>query len=295
MFAGHNSQTRRFSTTVNQMSPSTPEVVTVPRALSPSRASDFQQCPLLFRFRSIDKLPTAPSSAATRGTVVHAALEGLYDLPAPERTLEAATALIEPSWQAVIAKDPEVAVVADDEGLGVWLEKARDLVGTYFAMEDPQRLEPTGRELFVQTTLDSGLILRGFIDRLDGSPAGDIRIVDYKTGKSPNPRFQDKALFQMRFYGLVLWRNDGVLPRQLKLMFLGDGRPVIDEPSADVLTATENKIVAIWNDIEDRLKTGVFEPKTNKLCDWCDFQSLCPAFGGEPPLFPTITVGSPES
>ena len=59
-------------------------------ALSPSRAADFKQCPLLYRFRTIDRLPQAPSSAATRGTVVHAVLERLFDLPAAERTVEAA-------------------------------------------------------------------------------------------------------------------------------------------------------------------------------------------------------------
>ena len=44
-------------------------------ALSPSRASDFMQCPLLYRFRVIDKLPQAPSAAAARGTLVHSVLE----------------------------------------------------------------------------------------------------------------------------------------------------------------------------------------------------------------------------
>ncbi|MFZ1669602.1 MAG: PD-(D/E)XK nuclease family protein, partial [Candidatus Nanopelagicales bacterium] len=44
-------------------------------ALSPSRASDFLTCPLLFRFRAIDRIPERPSSAAVRGTLVHAVLE----------------------------------------------------------------------------------------------------------------------------------------------------------------------------------------------------------------------------
>jgi putative RecB family exonuclease len=44
-------------------------------ALSPSRASDFKQCPLLYRFRAIDRLPEPPSTAQVRGSVVHAALE----------------------------------------------------------------------------------------------------------------------------------------------------------------------------------------------------------------------------
>jgi putative RecB family exonuclease len=57
-----------------------------PASLSPSRASDFMQCPLLYRFRVIDRLPEKPSEAATRGTLVHAVLERLFDAPAAERT-----------------------------------------------------------------------------------------------------------------------------------------------------------------------------------------------------------------
>ncbi|MFE7455246.1 PD-(D/E)XK nuclease family protein, partial [Streptomyces griseus] len=55
-----------------------------PSSLSPSRASDFMQCPLLYRFRVIDKLPEKPSEAATRGTLVHAVLERLFDAPAAD-------------------------------------------------------------------------------------------------------------------------------------------------------------------------------------------------------------------
>ena len=57
-------------------------------ALSPSRASDFLSCPLLFRFRTVDRLPEPPSVDAMRGTVVHQVLEDLFDVPAPERTPE---------------------------------------------------------------------------------------------------------------------------------------------------------------------------------------------------------------
>ncbi len=63
-----------------------PEPTAVRRpALSPSRAADFKQCPLLYRFRAIDRLPEPSSTAQVRGSVVHAALEQLYALPAAER------------------------------------------------------------------------------------------------------------------------------------------------------------------------------------------------------------------
>ncbi|CAM5588742.1 hypothetical protein SALBM217S_02505 [Streptomyces griseoloalbus] len=43
-----------------------PPAAAPPASLSPSRASDFMQCPLLYRFRVIDRLPEKPSEAATR-------------------------------------------------------------------------------------------------------------------------------------------------------------------------------------------------------------------------------------
>src|SRR5699024_8930218 len=52
-----------------------PRVKPMAPALSPSRASDFMQCPPLYRFRVVDRLPEPPNPAAARGTLVHAALE----------------------------------------------------------------------------------------------------------------------------------------------------------------------------------------------------------------------------
>src|ERR1022692_2312573 len=80
-------------------------VAEVPRgpALSPSRAADFMTCPLLYRFRVIDRLPEPPTVATARGTLVHAALEKLFDLPAADRTREAARALVIPEWDRLAA------------------------------------------------------------------------------------------------------------------------------------------------------------------------------------------------
>src|SRR4051794_24346680 len=76
-------------------------------ALSPSRAADFMHCPLLYRFRVVDRLAEAPSAAAVRGTVVHSVLERLFDLPAVDRTVEAASALLRPQWQELLEATPE--------------------------------------------------------------------------------------------------------------------------------------------------------------------------------------------
>jgi putative RecB family exonuclease len=258
-------------------------------SLSPSRAADFKTCPLLYRFRCIDRLPEAPSSAATRGTVVHAVLEQLFDLPAAERTLAAAQAMVPGAWQQVVAEEPQAAELfagdVDGTELGAWLASAAELVEHYFQLEDPSRLEPAAREELVEIVID-GLRLRGYVDRLDVSPAGDIRVVDYKTGSTPREAFEAKALFQMKFYALVLWRTRGVVPRQLRLMYLADTDTLSYAPDAEELVRFERTLKAIWAAIERATQTGDFRPNPSRLCDWCSHQALCPAKGGTPPPFP---------
>ncbi len=273
--------------------------VAVIGSLSPSRAADFKSCPLLYRFRSIDRLPEPPSRDALRGTLVHAVLERLYDLPATERTLGRAQESVAPAWQQLLAEEPELAELfagSPEEDLLGWLDSARRLVANYFELEDPTRLEPAAREQLVEVVLD-GLRLRGYIDRLDISPAGDLRIVDYKTGTIPREAFEAKALFQMKFYALVLWRTRGVVPRQLRLIYLSDIDTLSYQPTEEELAKFEKTLRAIWQAIERASLTGDFRPSPSRLCDWCSHQSLCPAKGGTPPPFPVgaLAAASAES
>jgi putative RecB family exonuclease len=267
------------------------EAPALPTSLSPSRAGDFMTCPLLYRLRVIDRLPEPPSHAATKGTLVHAVLERLFDAPAGERTPEAAWALLRPEWEKLLAERPEVAELfpADKgpEELALWLAEAEKLLEAYFRVEDPNRLQPAERELLVETTLESGLLLRGYVDRVDIAPTGEVRVVDYKTGRAPSRDFEGKAMFQMKFYALVIWRQRGVLPKRLQLMYLGGGGQVVTyDPDEADLRAVERKLLALWKAIERALETGDWPANPNRLCDWCAHKSLCPAWGGTPPAYP---------
>ncbi|MHB8339570.1 MAG: RecB family exonuclease [Mycobacteriales bacterium] len=256
-------------------------------SLSPSRASDFMSCPLKYRFRVLDRLPEPPSPEASRGTLVHSVLEQLFELPANARTPDAATALLPAAWESLQATEPEVAeLFPDPAALEEWLASARALLGSYFTLEDPRLLEPAAREERVEVVLDGGLALRGIIDRLDQSASGELRIVDYKTGAAPRPGFEGAALFQMKFYALVLWRTRGVIPRVLTLLYLKDRQALRYEPTEADLCATERKVKALWAAIDQATRTGDFRPRPSRLCDWCAHQRLCPAFGGTPPPLP---------
>ena len=273
-------------------------------SLSPSRAADFKTCPLLYRFRTIDRLPERKSLAAVRGTLVHSVLERLYDLPAAGRTVAAAQELVAPAW-AELREEPGVAdlfATAQEDGaetdanapesVEAWLASAGRLVEKYFTLEDPTRIQPHGREELVEVTLPDGLLLRGYVDRLDLAANGALRVVDYKTGSTPREMFEGKALFQMKFYALVLWRTRGVVASQLKLLYLGDGEALTYAPDEAELVRFERTLQAIWTAIERAVATGDFRPNKTRLCDWCDHQAVCPAWGGTPPPFPVEAVAA---
>ncbi|SDP12838.1 RecB family exonuclease [Lentzea jiangxiensis] len=258
-------------------------------ALSPSRAGDFKQCPLLYRFRAVDRLPERPTKAQVRGTVVHAVLEDLFALPAAERVPDRARAMITPAWERVKAERPEFATLFEEPGgaeEAEWLASATKLLDGYFGLEDPRRLEPESRELLVESELASGVLLRGYIDRVDVAPTGEIRVVDYKTGAAPREIGEAKALFQMKFYALVLWKLRGVVPRQLRLMYLADRQALAYTPDESELARFERTLEAIWQAIMRAAPTGDFRPNPSRLCDYCDHKAFCPAFDGTPPPYP---------
>ena len=257
------------------------------RSLSPSRAGDFLTCPLLYRFRVIDRLPEPPSPVAVRGTLVHAVLEHLFDQPAPGRTPQQAHSLLAPEWERLAADEPELAsLFGSDEELMAWLAGAGEMLDRYFKLEDPRRIEPAHRELCVEADLASGLRLRGYIDRLDVAPGGEIRIVDYKTGTAPPEEFEARALFQMRFYALAIWRSQGQVPAMLQLMYLGNGEIIRYWPDEADLLATERKVEALWRAIERAYLQRDWRPRPGRICEWCAHQAICPAFGGTPPPVP---------
>ncbi|WP_347222127.1 RecB family exonuclease [Mycolicibacterium poriferae] len=263
-------------------------------ALSPSRAADFKQCPLLYRFRAIDRLPEPSSTAQVRGSIVHAALEQLYALPAAQRLPETAVSLVTPAWERVVSEQPSLAEDIDAELRAEMLDQARALVSGYYRLEDPTRFEPQSCEQRVEVELTDGTLLRGFIDRIDVAPTGELRVVDYKTGKAPpeaRALAEFKAMFQMKFYAVALLRARGVLATRLRLLYLADGQVLDYAPDLDELQRFEKMLMAIWRAIQTAGASGDFRPSQSRLCNWCAHQSLCPAFGGTPPPYP----GWPEA
>jgi putative RecB family exonuclease len=249
----------------------------------------------MFRFRTVDRLPEPSSPDAVRGSLVHKVLEDIFDLPAGERTRDAAHAMVGPTWTAIKTEEPRVAGVLEGLDEAAWLHSAEEALDRWFELEDPTRLEPAEREAFVECLLDSGLMLRGIIDRIDVAPDGAVRITDYKTGNAVAEGHEARALFQLRFYGLMIWRTRGVIPKVVRLVYLGDSQIVSYEPDEADLLATERKVQAIWAAIREARETGDYQPSPGRNCDWCAHHALCPVYGGTPPPIPPRRPRTPPT
>jgi len=165
-----------------------------------------------------------------------------------------------------------------------FLAEVTRCVENYFTIERPWNFDPVGREVHLEATFED-LTLHGFIDRLDrySTESGEERwvISDYKTGKVPRARYLDDAFFAMKVYALLLSQNEGVIPYSLRLIYVGankDQAVQVLNVDANVLESTQRKMTNLWRDITHSAEADVWETKTGPLCNWCHFQSQCPAF-----------------
>jgi len=126
----------------------------LPLRLSPSRISDFNNCPQHYKYRVVDKLPEPPSIDAERGTLVHTVLHDLFESPAAERTPEKAIELLPSRWIEQLEGKPELSTMITNEK--EWLDRASALLRVYFDLEDPSSFEATHRELHLENETGMG-------------------------------------------------------------------------------------------------------------------------------------------
>jgi RecB family exonuclease len=252
-----------------------------PRGLSPSSFSAFKDCPLAFRFSYLDRLPQPPSAAASKGTLVHRALE-LLMLRAPEaRTIANAVVDLDRS-RAELASHPDFAEL--ELTVDEWDRFHADaevLVRQYFELEDPTTVTPIGLELRLAATIGT-VQLRGIIDRLEVDADGELIITDYKTGSVPGERYEIKRLAGVHMYAAMVQHVLGKRPVKVQLFYLSKPEAIITSPSEQSITGVMRKTDALWSAIGRACERDDFRPSTGPLCNWCAYKPYCPEFGGDP-------------
>ena len=245
--------------------------------LSPSRAGDFKTCPQLFKFRAIDRMPEPTSTYQARGTTAHLALQRLFDEPAPDRTPERLFDLFRAAWTEVRGDEEFEGLFDDTDAEREWGVESMELLANYFAIEDPRTFDPLERELDMLEDLDD-IVIRGILDRIDRDKDGNLIITDYKTGKAPPEQYALTAFFALKIYALLIRRRTGETPAEVRLLYL-NGPTMYRLPIDDrQLDAMDVQLRALWAAINRALDTDRFPTRPGKLCDWCSFQEICPAW-----------------
>lgn len=248
-------------------------VLEPPPYLSPSSISTFQQCPLKYKYSRIDGMQEPPTEATLRGNFVHTVLEELYMLPQEERSLERARELAKQWWEIEYHQRVDPYVRGDDaQRMFRWTSWW--CIENLFGMENPQEISFDGLETELNDDID-GVAIKGFIDRWHRTEEG-IVVGDYKTGKSPAPRFADDKYFQLFLYAYVLEKQLSERVARIELLFIKDSNRLVKDVTDDDRSLVRDTVITVRSEIDKRCISGEFEPIKHRLCDWCSFKKICP-------------------
>lgn len=267
------------------------------RIYSFSKLELFDKCKKQYHFNYLDpeiapikKQFLKPRDYNIKGSAVHGAITLFYYLPEKKRTLSNLKKCLEKSWfseKDVYKKPPlgEIGGFKDIHHERDTYKEALGLLCNFFNLE--KQINPTLFYVPVETIkdsfkdyekmikpLDGGMSISGKFDRIDKLENGNLRVVDFKTGKNGD------NFFQLEFYKLLAEANFGTKVDQVSFYCLAKGKVknfnVCDVDSKDI----SNKIVDKIKEIQG---TKDFPPQKSYLCNHCDFKEICPAFVKTPP------------
>jgi putative RecB family exonuclease len=234
--------------------------------LSYSSISTYETCPAKWRFQYEQRLPTGPSPALSFGASLHRALHRFHDRPVPVAPgLGELLEFLDQEWVSEGFRDPNEEVLYRDH--------AREVLQHYHGDNAADYRIPAALEHRFQIEIE-GVTLSGVIDRMDRLPGGGYEIIDYKTNRRLPPKWRIDQDLQLSIYALAAREVWGIEPERLTLYYLLPGQRMTTIRTSEHLEELRRRIATV----AERIGAGMFEPRENPLCNWCDFQDRCPVF-----------------
>jgi putative RecB family exonuclease len=242
--------------------------------LSFSRVDTYGTCPAQFRFRYVDGLPGEPSPHLSFGSSIHAALERFYDRKLPEP----------PSEQDLLDHLYEVWDTTGFAGMErteqvSWYRHAQQVLRRFHAREAATFRLPADVEKWFELPFGDEALVVGSIDRVAVDDDGNLEVVDYKTNRKVRDRDGVRRSLQLAIYALACEHLYGDLPTHVTLDFVVPGIQVRVPVEEIDLDRARDEVRRVARAVVDEM----YDPSPNRLCGWCDYRALCPAWEGEGP------------
>ncbi len=258
----------------------------LPRPLSHSSITLYNECPQKYKFKYVDKIPEKPKHFFSFGRSVHAALEYFYSPKEPRApSLEDLLKRYREIWEKPGYRDENHEAELFEEGRQIltrFHDKHAKSFHVPFAVEYKFEFE------------HEGIPLTGMVDRIDALPDGRLSILDYKTGKKLAAGRLDidaqltmyqfacesqlgKEVGELIFYHLPTLKEHRAARR---------GDPLVKELTARIVDTAEG------------ISEFRFDAKpTENACRWCDYKPLCPIYKDQYAGMPAVAAkaaGEPE-
>jgi len=240
----------------------------LPTRFSATSLKAYDSCPLKFKFRYVLKIPSEPKIYFDFGSVVHKVVEMLStqkkEGTAPTR--QEAHRLLDLLWP----KTSFLTLTQEQEKKATAIQ----ILDTYLAWElQNQNNIFASEESF--TFKQEGLSFTGDIDRIEKTPDGQFRVVDFKTGKKPSKltKASIPEEIQLNLYCLAIQNVYGRLPQAASFFYLEEGKFVDYIPTKETIEIFCKRL----REMTDAVRNREFSPCPGWDCHYCDYAGLCEA------------------
>jgi len=243
--------------------------------LSYSALDSFKICPAKYKFQYIERVKTSKSKEAVFGTLIHECLKVFHDTSAT--TLLSEDDLLKhftKKWNSDLYENKDEDAFAFHQGV--------EILKKYYLQNQNKDFEIISLETAFKAPIfqdKDSYQITGRIERVDKLPDGSFEIIDYKTGRKMPPQEIVDNNLQLSIYYLGIidrwpFLKQSNRPVKLSLYFLRHGEKISTFQNEKKIQECKEQILSLISQIQK----SDFEPRSNPLCDWCQYQKYCPLF-----------------